>query len=636
MDLIEKINKAKVIWQVLPELTVRDLEKIIKISADSYYNSGISLISDQNYDIIVERLKHLKPDSEILKVVGAPIRGKKIKLPYWMGSMDKIKADDILINKWTKRYTGPYVISDKLDGVSCLLTRSDQKINLYTRGDGSYGQDITHLLNVINMSIDTLTIQKQPEKIAIRGELIMRKDKFVKYSKIMANARNMVSGIVNSKKESVNKEHAKDIDFVAYEVIEPWDKSSNQMKMLKKWGLNVVYYDIYEYISHDIIDGILQKRKKKSKYEIDGIIVTDDKKHPRNTTGNPPYSFAYKGSTPTADVKVLDVLWKPSKDGVLVPRIRYEKVRLSQVDLEYTTGFHAKFIKDNKIGPGAIVRIVRSGDVIPYITEIVKPAKKPSLPKKINYVWSGVNIILSNADKNRMVIIKRLTKFMKNIGVENISEGIVTKMVDAGYDNILKIVSMTKEDFLSLEGFKETLASKLYQNLKKSLNKLDILTLMVATNIFGRGFGKKKIQKILDTFPNIVEEYSSKTHHLWREKLQSVPGFDVTIDIFLYALPNFQKFYNKISKIVTVKPYIKKSKGLFMNQIIVFTGFRNKSWENFIENEGGKISNTVSKGTTLLIYKDGEKTSSKYLKAKQLGIAVISKSDFSRMYGLSI
>lgn len=635
MDVIKKINKAKVIWQILPELSADDIERAIVISAENYYNTGVSLISDQNYDILIERLKKLKPDSKVLLKIGAPIRGKKVKLPYWMGSMDKIKADNNLILKWTQKYTGPYIISDKLDGVSCLLTKFDQKISLYTRGDGTYGQNITHLLGIINMSIDTLLKQKEPKHIAIRGELIMKKDNFSKYSHIMANARNMVSGIVNSKIGSINKKHARDIDFVAYEVIDPWDKSSNQMKMLEKWELSVVYYDRYEYISLDILDNILKKRRKKSVYDIDGIIVTDNKKHPRNTSGNPPYSFAYKGLTPTADVRVIEVIWKPSKDGVLVPRIHFEKVRLSQVDLEYTTGFHAKYIVDNGIGPGAIIRVIRSGDVIPYITDIIKPAKKPSLPEDMEYKWSGVNIILKNAEEDKTVIIQRITKFMKNIGVENISEGIVRKMVDAGYDSIPKIMRMTKDDFLLLEGFKETLANKLYQNLQKSLNDLDMLTLMVASNIFGRGFGKKKIQKILNIYPDIVEKYSHKTYHLWRERILGIPGFDSTTDFFLDKMPDFQKFYRKISKIISVKKYIEK-KGLFNNQIIVFTGFRNNKWEKFIENEGGMISNSVSKNTTLLIYNDGEESSAKYLKAKKLGVKMVSKSEFAKKYNLSI
>lgn len=644
MDLIKKINESKSIWQILPTLTEDDLEEIITTSADSYHNSGISLLTDEIFDILVEKLKLLNPKSKIFTNIGAEVKGKKVKLPYWMGSMDKIKTEEKLIDKWTAIYEGPYLISDKLDGISCLVTidpsasQTRNKIALYTRGNGIYGQNITHLYGLINMSIEKLIKMKTNGKIAVRGELIMTKESFKAYENEMSNARNMVAGIVNSKKESVNLEYASHVDFIAYEIIEPFYKPSDQMKMLENWKLNVVYYDIYDDIDLNILDGIFQKRKKKSIYEIDGLIVTDNKQHSRNVSGNPSYSFAYKGLSQTTDTKVIEILWKPSKDGVLVPRIHFEKVRLSQADLEYTTGFNAKYIVDNKLGPGAIITVIRSGDVIPYIMNIVKSANKPDLPKA-DYKWdkNHVNIVLNNADENETVIIQRLTKFVRNIGVDNLSEGLITRLVENGYDTIPKIVALTTDDFLSLEGFKETLANKLFINLNDALKKLNILTLMVASNIFGRGFGERKLKSILDAYPDIVYNYSKKTHDSWEKKLLDLDGFDtITVNSFLKSLPDFQKFYDKISKITDILPYknVIKKNGLFENQTIVFTGFRDPNWKKFIESEGGKTSGSVSGRTSLLVYNDGEESSGKYQAAKKLGIKTISKSEFSKKYRL--
>ena len=638
MDVIKKINKAKTVWQILPSLSEKELEAAISVAADAYYNSDIQLISDEVYDALVDRLKILNPKSKALKQIGAPIKGKnKVELPFWMGSMDKVKSDDALIKKWTKNYTGPYVVSDKLDGISCLLVMNNGEIELYTRGDGSVGQRITHLADLVNISADTLV--KQKGKFAIRGELIMEKEIFkTKYSKIFSNARNMVAGIVNAK-DSLNKKHAADVDFVTYEIIEPIMKPSDQLKQLAKWGLNVVYWDMYQDIDLTILDTILQKRKKKSIYEIDGTIVTDDVKHLRNRSGNPPYSFAFKGQTETADVKVIDVSWRPSKDGIIVPTVHFEKVRLSQADLVKATGFNAKFIVENKIGPGAIITVVRSGDVIPYIISVTKPAKEPALPDDLDYEWddNGVNIVLTNMEDNESVIIQRLTKFMRQIGVDNLSEGIVTRLVKAGYDNIPKMMSLTVDDFLELEGFKETLANKLYNNLQDALGNLDMLTLMVASNVFGRGFGERKIKKVLDEYPDIVKQYSSKNRDIWENKLLALEGFDtITANQFLDPLPEFQAFYKNVSKIVDIKPYKNKVKkeGRFKGQQITFTGFRESSWQKIIEEEGGKVSSGVSSRSTLLIFNDGEESSSKYKKAKQLGIKTMSKSEFAKKYNL--
>lgn len=635
MDLIAKINNAKSIYQILPILTVKNLETILDIAADSYYNTGQTLITDAAYDILIDRLRMLSPKSKIFSKTGADVKGKKVKLPVWMGSMNKIKTEEKLIDKWTSTFKGPYNISDKLDGISCLLTyKPSGTFNMYTRGNGEHGQDISHLLKLVNMSVDDF---QSDTKVVIRGELIMPKETFKKYSKKMSNARNMVAGVVNSKKESVNVTYARDVDFVTYEIVEPADlKPSAQLSMLKKWGLLTVYSDIYNDIDLKILDNALQSRKKKSIYEIDGLIIADNKPHKRNLSGNPEYAFAYKGLTETAETKVIEVLWKPSKDGVIVPRIHFKKVRLSQADLEYTTGFNAKYIWDNNIGPGAVITIVRSGDVIPYIMNVVKPAAKPQMPNE-NYTWdkNEVNIILDDADDNETVKIQRLTKFARYIDVENLSEGLITKLVKAGYDTIAKLITLTVDDLLSLEGFQKTLATKIYQNLQVALQNVNMLVLMAASNEFGRGFGERKIKKILDVYPNIVNEYTKKTRSKWEDKLLLLEGFDtITVDHFLDAMPDFQDFYEEVSDLIDIKLYksVVKTDGMFSGQTVVFTGFRNKDWQKFIESENGKVSGSVSKNTTLLVYNDGEESSAKYIGAKKLGIKTMTKTEFGKKY----
>ena len=640
MDIIKKINKAKIIWEVLRKLTVEELENILKISVDSYYNSGESLISDEVYDILSDRLRELNPESEFFKEVGAPTKGKKVRLKYWMGSMNKFKTDDE-IEKWTANRAGPYLLSSKLDGVSCLLTLSDGEYKLFTRGRGSEGQDISHLFSLVNMFSKSKVAKKLAgtvDVLDVRGELIMSKKNFEKYADVMANARNMVSGIVNSKKESVNQAYAADVDFVAYEIIEPRLLPSDQFSRLEELGFNVAANQLIDHISIEILDKKLKKYKANSAYEIDGLIITENKKHPRNTSGNPTYSFAYKGKSETAKTRVIKVEWTPQKDGQIIPTIYYNPVKLSGATLQKTAGFNARFIQDNKIGPGAIIKVVRSGDTIPYLMDVILPAKKPSFPS-VDYYWdkNNVNIMLRNASANKTVIIRRLTKFVRDIGVENMSEGIVTRLVDAGYDTIPKIMKLTVDDLLKLDGFQQTLADKLVTNLDNSLKNLDMLTLMVASNCFGRGFGERKIRKILKVYPTIVDLYDTPERKKWSKKILEIEGFDtISTDSFLDSLPDFQAFYKIVRKIRPVKPFVAvaKTKGIFTDEVVVFTGFRNKEWQEFIEAEGGRVSTGVSGTTTIVVYKDGEESSAKYLAAKKLGKKMFSISEFKKKYNL--
>lgn len=631
MDLIKKINNSASIWETLPELSVKDIETIIRITRDSYYNSAVSLITDEVYDVLMDLLKTRSPKSKLLNKVGAPVK-KKVKLPYYMGSMHK-KKDDHKIDQWRNKYYGPYVVSDKLDGVSCLLVY-DQEITLYTRGDGNYGQDISHLLKLIHFPYQKVLSIK--ERVAIRGELIMTRANFKKYASVNANARNLVAGIVNSKPISVNATQAYDVDFICYEIITPVYQPSFQLEQLIKWGIPCVAHELYDDINLEMLDELLRIRKTKSKYEIDGLIITNDDVHKRAITGNPEYSFAYKGTTITANVTVVAINWTPSKDGVLIPVIHFDKVHLSGVYIENTTGFNAAFIRDNKLGPGAVITIVRSNDTIPHILAIIKPAKTASFPD-VEYVWDekGVNIYLVDIDDNQTVIVKRLTKFVKVIGVENMSEGIMTKLVAAGYDTITKIVTLSIDDLLEIEGFKDTLATKVYINLNKGLNDVDVLKLMVASNIFGRGFGIRKLKKILDVYPDIVDEFKKSSKRVWMGKLLNVEGFDViTVDQFLAALPEFQSFYRSYVKLRKVKPYrnVVTMTGKFKDMIVVFSGFRNAEWEKYIEENGGKVGSSVSSKTTLVVYNDA--TTAKYLKAVTLGIETMTVDEFSKKYKL--
>uniref|UniRef100_A0A6C0C8B1 DNA ligase (NAD(+)) n=1 Tax=viral metagenome TaxID=1070528 RepID=A0A6C0C8B1_9ZZZZ len=636
MDIIKKINKSQsAIYMVLPSLTVKQLEEVIKLSADSYYNTSKSLVSDEVYDLLVDKLASLSPKSSALTKVGAAIKGKKVKLPYWMGSMNKIKTEKAL-DTWISSNPGPCLISDKMDGISCLMVTQSGKTQLYTRGDGETGQNISHLLDLINVEIpDT------DDKLVLRGELIMTIKNFKKYAHEMSNARNMVAGIVNSKEGSVNKKHARDVDFIAYEIIKPEDMSpSDQMQSLLEYGFMVAPYTTHKKkLDLKKLSEILKKQKDASLYEIDGIIIAVDEPYTRNTSGNPSYAIAYKGTTETASTKVIEVIWKPAKDGHIIPRIHFEQIRLSQANLEYTTGFNARFIDDNLIGPDAIINMTRSGDTIPYIMGVIKPAKKSALPKDLEYEWdeTGVNIILTNADQDITVIITRMTKFVTDIGVENMSEKTVARIVEAGFDTIPKIITLTKKDLLELDGFQDKLAEKLINNLQNSLKNLDILKLMVASNCFGRGFGERKIKKILNVYPDIIQKYEPINENKWISLIVNINGFDdTTATSFINSLPEFQALYKKVTKLITIKPYknVTNIAGKFKDQIIIFSFFREPKWKEYIEAQGGRMGSKASKTTTLFVYADDKAQEAKVIAAKQLGVKTMTRSEFAKVINI--
>ena len=198
------------------------------------------------------------------------------------------------------------------------------------------------------------------------------KDKIFKknYSKQYANQRNMVAGRVGAK---TMREGLQDIEFVAYEIIgnDVLSKPSEQLDYLDKLGFTTVRRKITKKIEVDHLMETLVSSKDLSEYDIDGLIVQPNVPYERVTDGNPQYAFAFKMrlSGNLLESKVIGVNWNVSKWGKLKPRVEIEPVHLGGVTITWATGFNAKFIVEKSIGPGAIIEITRSGDVIPNMSE---------------------------------------------------------------------------------------------------------------------------------------------------------------------------------------------------------------------------------------------------------------------------
>ena len=627
-DYLEKLNDNELID------FVQDLNY-------EYYIKGVSLVNDELYDYTKDELRKRKPEHPLLKDVGVS-KTSKIVLPYYMGSMDKIKNNEKELNNWIKKYKKAegYVLSDKLDGISGLLHfDSDGKnVKLYTRGDGYKGQDISHLLKFINHIPDFKDIDKE---IAVRGELIMSKENFIKIKKedkTIKNVRNAVAGIFNSKKP--NLKIAKYIDFVVYECIKPDNLTpKKQFKKLKKLGFKTAYAETISDIDIKLLSNRLVNRRDNSEYDIDGIIIAHDKYYERIDGENPKYSFAFKSiiTSKKAEVLVLKVEWNLTKDDYLQPIVHFEPVEIDGVTIEKATGFNAKFIKDNKIAPGSIIVIIRSGDVIPKIEEVLKKSEEPSMPDNYKWKWNEteVEILLDEKQLNETTIkeknFKELENFVLKIKFDRIGPGVIKKLFDSGINTIDKFLSVTKEELLKAPGIKDKTADNILKSIKTSMTDLDCIILMTASNKLGRGFAAKKLKLIVDEYPDIVNKNMKPNV----SDLIKIKGIEKkTAEKFVNNFDNYLEFI-KTNKIKCVYKEVKQKKDSKLKDLkIVFTGFRSNEFEEFIENNGGKIQSSISKNTDLLVIKNNDTGGSKIEKAKELKIKIITKKEFETEYNI--
>lgn len=620
----------------------KDIINILIEADKAFFNSGQPKLTDDIYDIIKDYIRKKYPKDAYLKRVGADV-DNKVVLPYYMGSQNKIKDSESEITKYKKKYPGPYLISDKLDGVSGMFVYEGDNVKLYTRGNGREGQDISHLHKYIS---GFPKIKKQ-DKLAVRGEFIISKDNWDKLKKVddtLSNPRNTVSGAINSK--ILNKQLLKMIDFVAYTLVFP--NLPNGLPELDKMKFNVVNNTVVDDISLAFLSKNLEVSRK-NKYVIDGIVISDISKVYEIALGkNPEYSFAFKSIHTLEQIEVIvkEVEWNISKDKYMKPIVKFDEILLDDVKIKQATGFNAGYIEKNNIGPGSRIVIIRSGNVIPHIQSVLTTSAngKPSMPGELDkdYKWNDtrVDIIKIGEDRNADFDIKNIVYFMKTAEVDNMGPGNITKIYNAGFHNINSILKIQKEDLLKIEGFKGKSADNILKALEK-VKELDCLVLMDASNMLGRGFSYKKIKMITDVYPSILIDNADnreKSLKISIEDLMKVEGIaKISAKLFIENLPRFYEFYDSLGvKCKGIEEKVDKSVEKTENANIkdkkfIFTGFRNKDYEKIIVENGGKVVTSISKSTHYLIVKNKAEKSGKIDKATELGVKILDIPEFEML-----
>ena len=619
-------------------MTEGELSALIMAANDAYYCDKSPIMTDNEFDIIREHTLAKHPGNQAAVQGHAAckleVQKNKVTLPYEMWSMDKIKPDTGALAKWKSEYKGPYVLSCKLDGVSGLYSTEGGQGKLYTRGNGIVGQDISHLIPFLKLpAVDPAN------PVTLRGEFIVKKEAFIEhFAAKFANPRNFVAGLVNQKK--IEPKKLKYLDFVAYELLLPAKKlPSVQMKEMEGMNVDVVNWTQVKNVTNELLSELLVSWRSDYMYEIDGVICANDKVYPR-TRGNPLHAFAFKMvlGDQVAEAKVLGVIWTASKHGLLKPRVQIDPVVLGGATISYATGFNAKFIVDNKIGVGALITMVRSGDVIPHIVGVVEPAAEPQMPT-VPYAWNDthVDIVVQDAAQDPHVREAAIRAFFDKIETDGVGPGTVKKFIDAGLDTVPKILKASRDDFLALPGFKAKSADKVYNGIRKAIDQAGLPVLMGATALFGRGLGSKTFKKILDADPGVLAEDVQSAERL--ERLGAIKGLGKKgAQTIVDKLPEFIAFVEAagLQDKLSHKPSVVRDTGhpLFGKRYVL-TGFRDKKLVEQLKSIGAEQAGAVTKKVDVVVSPDGEESDTgKADQARKLGIPIMTPQQFKDKYGL--
>ncbi len=633
-----------VAFHQFPQIDLQTGELLETVSGDAPQDV---LISDEQYDALERQLKAIDPKNAFFLEVGSDVRGGKVPLPFKMGSLDQVYEGDT--EKWVAQYKlerSHFVISDKLDGTSVALIydRKGNFLSAFSRGNGTMGADITrHIkkLKCVPKKIEKGPLQLRAEAIIpiaewpkVKAETLSRSGREYK------NARNYVAGKMNA--SDSDPVFIDNLHIVITSVESDELGKTQQLELVRNSGFLTNYYEVAAgaYLNDDMLTKHLTSRRAYdaggSKYELDGIVLDVDdaaerKALPKTTSSlNPTFARKFKVADAAnyAETEVTDVLWRLSKAGYAKPRVEIKPVDLAGVTITYATGFNAAFIRDNDIGPGAIIKITRAGDVIPYITGVVKgsTAKMPdqSVLGKMSYTPGDVDLVLDDLDSHPDVRYYRILDAFKTLDVPHLRQSAVEKLIADGFDSEAKIIKATEAELKASAG--DSAGKKIYAGLRAKLNPVDLALLAGASQTLGRGIGTRKATRIIKAFGTL---------DVTLEQLLTVDGFEKkTAETFMRNLPKFQAFLSEIDGFYSIAEAVKPPEdGDLKGVVVVFTGVRDKELEAKIVSKAGTIGSSVNKDTTHLVCKDPSSGSSKMKKAADLGVQIIDLTTAQELWG---
>lgn len=622
-------------------------------SANKAYRSGNPVMSDQAWDDLLETLQAQisEDDFNAFRDSLHEVKGK-VKHPFVMGSLDKLKAEEPdEVMKFIRGFCKSLNVSAKIDGISCRLHyESGKLISASTRGDGTFGEDLSDKIKFVKC-IPAKLASEVDDDVDIRGELVILKSDFEKMTEF-ANARNAVAGIMGRKDWS--PKDIKTVSFIAYTVLGDKIPKSMQFKLLDKWGFKTAWNaELKDLRDDDVVNELFRLASQVFEYDTDGLVICDSN-YVNEDKYRPDACRAFKTNQLTATTKLLDIVFEgPSKNGLHVPVAVLEPVELGGAMISRASLYNVDFIQQLGLKYGSEVEIVRSGDVIPKILNVVKSdehCKDIVLPEICNccgskLVRDGVNLCCKSKTCEDQVV-SQLVLFIKNLGVKSASNATLKNF---GIKSFKELVEFTPDKkYKSKVKLAEELNDKML-----SRSKLDLLCSMTCFD----GLAETTLKKIITFYVSKgspLEDWMTYdgssgvwmlNHDMVDACLRSfgLPNGigEVTFDKFLDGL---EEAYSNTMLVVSDFRYHGHTASLdnsgvarthSSGQSVCFTGtlstMSRSEAAKRAQEAGLEVKSGVSKGLTYLVTNTPDSGSSKNKKAHQLGIKVIAEEEFLKL-----
>jgi DNA ligase (NAD+) len=647
-----------------------------------YYVLDDPEISDAAYDKLMQKLQALEaahpelvtPESPTVRVGGTPREGfQTVRHARAMLSLDNAFSYDALrdFDRRVREGIGTekieYIAEHKFDGLSISLQYAGGKlVRGVTRGDGTTGEDVTPNVKTIRsipLQMDAAALKKAklPPDFEVRGEVLMTHKAFealnrqqeLSGGKIFVNARNSAAGAVRVLDPSITA--ARRLDFFAYYLFVdgkvPFPKHSDSLGALKQLRFRASD----DWKSCNGIDAVIaycddwDAKREKLPYEIDGVVIKVNSTAIQNELGYtakaPRWAIAFKYPARQETTVVNDIIVQVGRTGALTPVAVLEPVQVGGVTVSRSTLHNMDEVERLGVQIGDTVLIERAGEVIPHVLKVVKEGKNrkpfrmpkhcPECHSAIHHVEGEVAYRCVNAAcpaKRKESLLHYASRHAMNI--DGLGDKIVDQLVDKGLvKDVADLYALKEDDVAALERMAEKSAQNLLEEIEGS-KKNSLARLIYALGIFS--VGERTGQLLAEHFSSLEELAAAKEEQL--EAVHEVgPKVAASIVEFFSEPANRQliKRLNKAGVHPTAEKREVKSQKLAGKSFVFTGGLANRSREEageLVQQHGGKVSGSVSKKTDYVVV--GTDPGSKYDKAKELGVTILTESEFEKLLAL--
>jgi DNA ligase (NAD+) len=658
---------------------VEELREKLRHHEYRYHVLDDPQISDAAYDRLMEKLKELEAaypeivssDSPTARVGAPPREGfQTVRHTRPMLSLDNAFSFDALhdfdrrVREGIGRESIEYIAEHKFDGLSIALWYEDGVlVRGITRGDGTTGEDVTpnvRTIRSIPLRIDRELLKKAkvPASFEVRGEVMMTRKAFEALNrgqeqnggKVFANARNAAAGAVRMLDSSITAQRR--LDFFAYYLITEgkaaFPKHSESLLALKQlrfrasddWKLCDGIEEVIAYCE------AWDSRREKLPYAIDGVVVKANSVGIQNELGftskSPRWAIAYKYPARQETTVVSDIIVQVGRTGTLTPVAVLEPVQIGGVTVSRSTLHNMDEIERLGVQIGDTVLLERAGEVIPHVLKVVKEGKnrKPfRIPKECPVCHSKVHKVegevayrcLNTAcpAKRRESLIHFASRHAMNI--DGLGEKIVDQLVEKEIvKDIAGLYALKLADLSELERMGEKSAQNLLDEIEAS-KKNSLPRLIYALGI--PFVGERTAQLLANRFSSVEELASAKEEELF--EVEEVGPKVASGILEFFSEPTNRQLIKKLEKagvLPTAEKRTVKSNKLAGKSFVFTGGLANRTREEageIVQQHGGKVVNSVSKKTHYVVV--GTDPGSKYDKAKELAVPVLSEAEFEKL-----